>query len=154
MKIITSEAVFKGHPDKICDQISDAILDECLKQDKNSRVAIETLIKNDLVVIAGELTTNAKINYKDIVVKVLSDLGYEKPGAAAFAQYFYQFYRDRFWQGKYAKLIFFVKNSDIDNIFQNVDLGGFAIPFCTPWFMDNEELEKTSNQINEDTLIK
>ena len=77
MKIITSEAVFKGHPDKICDQISDAILDECLKQDKNSRVAIETLIKNDLVVIAGELTTNAKINYKDIVVKVLSDLGYE-----------------------------------------------------------------------------
>lgn len=83
-----------------------------------------------------------------------SDLGYEKPGAAAFAQYFYQFYRDRFWQGKYAKLIFFVKNSDIDSIFQNVDLGGFAIPFCTPWFMDNEEFEKTSNQINEDTLIK
>lgn len=77
MKIITSEAVFKGHPDKICDQISDAILDECLKQDNKSRVAIETLIKNDLVVIAGELTTNAKINYKDIVVKVLSDLGYE-----------------------------------------------------------------------------
>ena len=77
MKIITSEAVFKGHPDKICDQISDAILDECLKQDNKSRVAIETLIKNDLVVIAGELTTNAKINYKDIVVKVLTDLGYE-----------------------------------------------------------------------------
>ena len=47
MKIITSEAVFKGHPDKICDQISDAILDECLKQDNKSRVAIETLIKND-----------------------------------------------------------------------------------------------------------
>ena len=44
MKILTSEAVFKGHPDKICDQISDAVLDECLKQDKNSRVAIESLI--------------------------------------------------------------------------------------------------------------
>ena len=77
MKIITSEAVFKGHPDKICDQISDAILDECLKQDNKSRVAIETLIKNDLVVIAGELTTNAKINYKEIVKKVLTDLGYD-----------------------------------------------------------------------------
>ena len=47
MKILTSEMVFKGHPDKICDQISDAILDECLKQDKTSRVAIETLIKNN-----------------------------------------------------------------------------------------------------------
>lgn len=77
MKIITSEAVFKGHPDKICDQISDAILDECLKQDKASRVAIETLIKNDLVVIAGELTTNAKINYETIVRNVLTLLGYD-----------------------------------------------------------------------------
>ena len=77
MKIITSEAVFKGHPDKICDQISDAILDECLKQDKKSRVAIETLIKNDLVVIAGELTTNANINFKEIVKGVLTSLGYE-----------------------------------------------------------------------------
>ena len=77
MKIISSEAVFKGHPDKICDQISDAILDECLKVDKKSRVAIETLIKNDLVVIAGELTTNAKIDYESIVRDVLSSLGYE-----------------------------------------------------------------------------
>ena len=77
MKIITSEAVFKGHPDKICDQISDAVLDECLKQDKNSRVAIETLIKNNLVVIAGEVTTKAKIDYSKIVYNVLNDLGYE-----------------------------------------------------------------------------
>ena len=77
MKIISSEAVFRGHPDKICDQISDAILDECLKQDKKSRVAIETLIKNDLVVVAGELTTNAKINYEEIVKDVLLSLGYE-----------------------------------------------------------------------------
>ena len=77
MKIISSEAVFRGHPDKICDQISDAILDECLKQDKKSRVAIETLIKNDLVVVAGELTTNAKINYEKIVKDVLLSLGYE-----------------------------------------------------------------------------
>lgn len=77
MKIITSEAVFKGHPDKICDQISDRVLDECLKQDPKSRVAIETLFKNDLVVIAGELTTNAKIDFKEIVRSVLTSLGYE-----------------------------------------------------------------------------
>lgn len=76
MKILTSEAVFKGHPDKICDQISDAILDECLKQDKASRVAIETLIKNNLVVIAGELTTKANVDYGKVVTKVLSELGY------------------------------------------------------------------------------
>ena len=77
MKIITSEAVFKGHPDKICDQISDRVLDECLKQDPKSRVAIETLFKNDLVVIAGELTTNARIDYDEIVRSVLTSLGYE-----------------------------------------------------------------------------
>lgn len=76
MKILTSEAVFKGHPDKICDQISDAILDECLRQDKNSRVAIETLIKNNLIVLAGEITTNAKIDYAKVVFSLLRDLGY------------------------------------------------------------------------------
>lgn len=75
MKIITSESVFKGHPDKICDQISDAILDECLKQDKNSRVAVECLIKDNLLVIAGEVTTKGKINYKDIARNVLKEIG-------------------------------------------------------------------------------
>ncbi|MDL2292524.1 methionine adenosyltransferase [Acholeplasma sp. OttesenSCG-928-E16] len=77
MKIITSEQVFKGHPDKICDQISDAILDECLKEDANSRVAIETLIKNNLIVIAGEVTTNADVNYQKVTLDVLEDIGYE-----------------------------------------------------------------------------
>lgn len=77
MKIITSEAVFKGHPDKICDQISDAILDECLKQDKNARVAVECLIKNTLIAIAGEITANAEINYRKIACRVLSKLGYK-----------------------------------------------------------------------------
>jgi S-adenosylmethionine synthetase len=77
MKILTSEAVFKGHPDKICDQISDAILDECLKEDKGSRVAVETLIKNDLIVIAGEITTTANVDYKKTAIKVLEDLGYD-----------------------------------------------------------------------------
>ena len=66
MKILTSEAVFKGHPDKICDQISDAILDECLKEDKGSKVAVETLIKNDLIVIAGEITTTSNVDYKKL----------------------------------------------------------------------------------------
>lgn len=76
MKIITSEAVFRGHPDKICDQISDAILDECLAQDKNSRVAVECLIKNKLIVVAGEITSNARINYYKIVTDLLHELGY------------------------------------------------------------------------------
>ena len=82
------------------------------------------------------------------------ELGYEKPGAAAFAQYFYQFYRDRFWNGDFTKLIFFVTDKDITDIFQHVDSGGFASPFCTPWFMDNEDLEKSSNPSNEETLTK
>lgn len=77
MKIISSEAVFKGHPDKICDQISDAILDECLRQDSNSRVAVETLIKNNIIVIAGEVTTKANVEYSKIALEVLEDLGYE-----------------------------------------------------------------------------
>lgn len=76
MKIITSECVFRGHPDKIADQISDRIFDECLAQDKNSRVAVETLIKNNLIVLAGEVTTNANVCYKNVALSVLKDLGY------------------------------------------------------------------------------
>ena len=75
-KILTSEAVSEGHPDKICDQISDAILSECLKNDKNSHVACEVLISNDTLVIAGEITTNAIIDYKQLAKKVLKDIGY------------------------------------------------------------------------------
>lgn len=76
MKTLTSEMVFKGHPDKICDQISDAILDACLVQDKSARVAIETLIKNNLIVVAGELTTTAKFDIKAVVCKTLYTLGF------------------------------------------------------------------------------
>lgn len=75
-KIFTSEAVSEGHPDKICDQISDAILQECLKHDKTSHVACETLISSDKVIIAGEITTNANVDYKSIAKKVISDIGY------------------------------------------------------------------------------
>lgn len=77
MKILTSECVFKGHPDKICDQIADSILDEIRKQDKNPRVAVECLIKNNLIIIAGEITSDAEVNYKNTAYGVLKKLGYE-----------------------------------------------------------------------------
>lgn len=74
----TSESVSKGHPDKICDQISDAILDQAIKKDKESKVAIETWIKDNHVGIIGEITTNAKINYEKIIRKTLKKIGYQK----------------------------------------------------------------------------
>ncbi len=77
MQVITSESVFSGHPDKVCDQISDAILDAILEQDRNSRVAVETAIKDDLVIVFGEVTTTAKVNYSDIAKKKLFEIGYE-----------------------------------------------------------------------------
>ena len=73
----TSESVTEGHPDKLCDLISDTILDECLKQDKNSRVAIETLASKDLITIAGQLTTNAKIDIEKITRTVIKEIGYD-----------------------------------------------------------------------------
>ena len=76
-KIYTSEAVFIGHPDKICDEISDAILDACLSEDKGSRVAVECLIKDELLVIAGEVTTKAKVDYKAVACRILDSLGYD-----------------------------------------------------------------------------
>ncbi len=78
MKIITSESVFSGHPDKVCDQISDAILDAILEQDKTSRVGIECAIKNDLVLLFGEITTKAVVDYSAIATNVLKEIGYEE----------------------------------------------------------------------------
>lgn len=77
MKLFTSEQVSAGHPDKICDQISDAIVTECIKQDRKSRVAVETLIKDYDVVVAGELTTNAQIDVEETIKKVLESIGLE-----------------------------------------------------------------------------
>lgn len=74
--LFTSESVSEGHPDKMCDQISDAILDALLAQDPESRVACETLTKTGMVVVAGEITTRANINYADVVREVVQDIGY------------------------------------------------------------------------------
>ncbi len=76
MKYYSNEIVFRGHPDKVCDQISDAILDECLKQDKNSRCGIETVGGKGTIFITGEVTTKAKINVEKIAKRVLQDVGY------------------------------------------------------------------------------
>ena len=78
--IFTSESVSAGHPDKICDQISDAVLDACLAQDKNSRVACETMVKNNNVILAGEITTIAEIDYEQIARNVVKDIGYDHDG--------------------------------------------------------------------------
>jgi S-adenosylmethionine synthetase len=75
--LFTSESVSEGHPDKMCDQISDAILDALLEQDPKSRVAVETLVKTGMVVVAGEVTTAANINYEKIIRQVVVDIGYD-----------------------------------------------------------------------------
>lgn len=74
--LFTSESVAIGHPDKVADQISDAILDACLAQDPNSRVACETLVTTGLVVIAGEITTKAQIDYQAIARNTIKEIGY------------------------------------------------------------------------------
>ena len=73
----TSESVTEGHPDKLCDTISDAILDECLKQDKLSRVAVETFASGNEITIAGQITTNAKISIEKIVRNIIKEIGYD-----------------------------------------------------------------------------
>ena len=75
--LFTSESVSEGHPDKISDQVSDAILDAIIEQDKGSRVACETLTKTGLVMVAGEVTTNAVIEAEEIIRKVVCDIGYD-----------------------------------------------------------------------------
>ena len=76
-KIFTSESVTEGHPDKLCDYISDSILDKCLEQDRNSRVACETVIGKGQVFVTGEITTKANIDIKQIVRDVIKEIGYD-----------------------------------------------------------------------------
>jgi S-adenosylmethionine synthetase len=72
----TSESVSEGHPDKVCDYISDSVLDACFAQDPKSRVACETLVKSDHVVLAGEITTNAVFDYEQVVRQAVKEIGY------------------------------------------------------------------------------
>lgn len=74
--VFTSESVSEGHPDKMADQISDAVLDALLSQDKNARVAVETLVKTGMVVLAGEVTTSAYVDLEELVREVIKDIGY------------------------------------------------------------------------------
>jgi S-adenosylmethionine synthetase len=77
--LFTSESVSEGHPDKVADQISDAVLDAILSQDKTSRVAAETLVKDNLVVLAGEITTGAKVDYQHVARRTIKRIGYDDP---------------------------------------------------------------------------
>ncbi len=74
--IFSSESVTEGHPDKVCDTISDSVVDACFGQDTSSRVACETLVKDNLVVLGGEITTNAKFDYREVVKAAIEEIGY------------------------------------------------------------------------------
>ena len=76
--LFTSESVSEGHPDKICDQVSDAVLDAVLKEDPNSRVACECLAATGMIVVGGEITTNTYVEIPDIVRRVIREIGYTK----------------------------------------------------------------------------
>jgi S-adenosylmethionine synthetase len=77
--LFTSESVGEGHPDKVADQLSDTVLDEFLKHDPRSRVACEALVKNDVVILAGEITSSHTINYERLARSVIADIGYNDP---------------------------------------------------------------------------
>ena len=77
--LFTSESVSEGHPDKICDQISDAVLDECLKEDRGSRVACETFTTTGMVLVGGEITTSTYVYLQDLVREVVKEVGYTDP---------------------------------------------------------------------------
>ncbi len=78
-RFFTSESVTEGHPDKVCDQISDAVLDECLKQDKNSRVACETVTTTGLVLVVGEISTEAYVPIEKVARDTIKEIGYDDP---------------------------------------------------------------------------
>lgn len=80
MKILTCEQVADGHPDKICDQVADSIVTDCLRHDPDSRVAIECLLKDDQIIIAGELTSKHDPDYRKLVNQVFDRIGRERLG--------------------------------------------------------------------------
>merc|ERR1712054_474076 len=75
--LFSSESVNEGHPDKVCDQVSDAVLDACLAQDPKSKVACETAVKDNMVMVAGEITTQAKIDYEQIIRTTVRGIGFD-----------------------------------------------------------------------------
>ncbi|MBI5607519.1 MAG: methionine adenosyltransferase, partial [Deltaproteobacteria bacterium] len=104
----TSESVSAGHPDKVSDQISDAVLDEILRQDPRGRVACETLVTTGLVVIAGEITTSANVDYRTVARETIKKIGYNDP-------------QDRFESESCGVLVSIGKQSA--DIAQGVDVG-------------------------------
>ena len=78
-KLFTSESVTEGHPDKVCDQVSDAVLDAIMEQDPNARVACETCTKTGFVMVMGEITTTAKVNYEKVIRDTIREIGYDRP---------------------------------------------------------------------------
>ena len=83
--IFTSESVSEGHPDKMADQISDAVLDKILEQDPKGRVACETLLTTGLVVIAGEITTSARVNFAEVARETIKKIGYDQARGMGYA---------------------------------------------------------------------
>ena len=79
-RLFTSECVTCGHPDKVADAISDAILDACLAQDPNARVACETMVTTNFCLICGEITTSAQVDYPAVARQVIREIGYDKEG--------------------------------------------------------------------------
>ena len=106
---ITSESVTSGHPDKIADRVSDAVLDACLAQDPDSRVACETLLTTWTVIVSWEITTKAQVNYTDLVRKTIKEIGYNEPEAC--------FDGDEVW-------VHLLINTQSPDIAQWVDTGG------------------------------
>ena len=78
-RLFTSESVTEGHPDKVCDQVSDAVLDAIMEQDPNARVACETCTKTGFVMVMGEITTTAKVNYEKVIRDTIREIGYDRP---------------------------------------------------------------------------
>ncbi len=75
--LFSSESVTSGHPDKLCDYISDSILDACLAQDPNAKVACESAVKNSMCMIFGEITVNGDVNFESVVRRAIKEIGYE-----------------------------------------------------------------------------